>query len=259
LKAQLRKLVRMQELVLEIRRADRIVGQAPTRLEEIETRFRERNAEYVAVQDRHDELDADRRARSSELEVLEESRKKFMDDLMQAKNQREYAALLKEIDAVKAQISENEDVILRDMEEIEKVTEELKTHAEHIQVERETVARESAEVESENTAARKVIEANRAERTQLEQDLPEEIVGKVVQLERARQGIFLAKVEAGTCEACYVRIRPQVCQEIKVVSKIHRCSSCARFLYHEPSLIEKKPAPVADAGGSVEAVNGGPV
>ena len=51
---------------------------------------------------------------------------------MQVKNQREYAAMLKEIDSVKAQISDHEEAILTDMEEIEKLKVELATHEEHI-------------------------------------------------------------------------------------------------------------------------------
>ena len=54
-----------------------------------------------------------------------------------------------------------------------------------------------------------------------------------------RQGIFLSKADNGTCQSCFVRIRPQVFQEIKLASKVHTCDSCRRFLYHEPTL---KPA-----------------
>ena len=106
---QLLNLFRIQQLANEIRKAQRVLHEAPRQIEEIEQRFRERNAEYVAVRDRYDELEQDQSSRSSELSTLEESRKKFMDDLMQVKNQREYAAMLKEIDAVKAQIADHEE------------------------------------------------------------------------------------------------------------------------------------------------------
>jgi len=255
-KDSLQKLQRIQELALEIRRAQKIVEEAPQRIEEIETRFRERNAEYVAVKERHDALQQDQRTRSGDLQLLEENRKKFMDDLMQVKNQREYAALLKEIDAVKAQISENEEVILLDMEEIEKVKVELQNHDEHIQEERETVERERTDVERGCAEAERLIAASQKEREALERGLPAEIVHKVHQLERTRQGIFLSSADDGTCQSCFVRIRPQVFQEIKLVSKLHRCGSCSRFLYVEASL---RVDPVERVSDGVEAVNGGAV
>jgi len=257
-KSQLQKLVRLQELALEIRKGQRILEAAPERIDDIEERFRERNAEYVAIKDRHDELDVDQRARSGELGTLEEHRKKFMDDLMQVKNQREYAALLKEIDSVKAQISEHEEAILTDMEEIEKVKADLTNHEEHIQVEREAVGKERADVESEATAVRAKIEQQMSERDSIAQELPGPIRTTVQQLEANRQGVFLSKTENGTCLSCFVRVRPQVFQEIRTAVKVHRCSNCNRFLYHEPSLTPATAEPTSPQDG-IEAINGGAV
>jgi predicted nucleic acid-binding Zn-ribbon protein len=256
-KNELLKLLRIQELAQEIREAERILGEAPGLLEEIENRFRERNAEYVAVKDRYDALETDQRTRSGELTTLEESRKKFMDDLMQVKNQREYAAMLKEIDSVKAQIAEHEDAILKDMEEIEKLTDELKQHEEHIRTEREKVEVERNDVETKAADAKRTIEALRAERGRHESELPRNVLTTLRQLEATRQGIFLSKAENGTCLSCFVRVRPQVFQEIRLAAKIHTCDSCRRFLYHEPSLREN-PDPTT-TGGEVEALNGGTV
>jgi predicted nucleic acid-binding Zn-ribbon protein len=257
-KEQLQRLLRLQELAVIIRGNRKLVEDAPVRVQEIENRFRERNAEYVAVKDRLDELEADQRNRTGELKLLEEGKTKYMDDLMQVKNQREYAAMLKEIDSVKAQIAEHEDAILRDMEEIEKVTEELGTHEEHIRTERVAVDTERAEVEEVAGTAREQMERDTAERTGIESELPSTLRSTLQQLEATRQGVFLSKVENGTCLSCFVRIRPQVFQEIRVASKVHRCSNCRRFLYFEPSL--RPPAEPADpAADGVEAVNGGAV
>src|SRR5262245_55513669 len=108
-RSQLLKLRQIQDLVLNMQAARAEVEAAPARLEAIESAFRERNSEYVQIKDRYDELERDRAARQFELTELEDARKKFMDSLMQVKNQREYAAVLKEIDTVKARISEHED------------------------------------------------------------------------------------------------------------------------------------------------------
>lgn len=255
-KSQLQKLFRLQELALKSREASAIVERAPDRIEEIEAHFRERNAEYVAIRDRFNELEADQRHRSGELTGLEEQRKKFMEDLMQVKNQREYAAMLKEIDSVKAQIAEHEDAILKDMEEIEKVQGELKEHEDHIKIERETVQTQRAEVEAEADSARELVARIDAERAQIEGELPAALRNTVRAIEGSRQGIFLSRAENGTCQSCFVRIRPQVFQEIKLASKIHRCSSCNRFLCHEPTL---NPQPEPKSQDGLEAVNGGAV
>jgi predicted nucleic acid-binding Zn-ribbon protein len=255
-KEQLLSLLRVQELANEIRAAQGILDEAPRKVEEIEQRFRDRNAEYVAIKDRYEELDQDQRSRSGELSTLEDSKKKFMDDLMQVKNQREYAAMLSEIDTVKAQISDHEEAILRDLEEIEKLKGELETHEQHIVAEREAVAKERAEVEAGAEEAQAQIDRREKERREVEAGLPRDVISAIRRLEPRRQGIFLAKAETGTCQSCYVRVRPQVFQEIKAAVAVHSCESCKRFLYH-PSL--KEAAARAAASEGLETANGGAV
>jgi len=254
-------LLRMQELATATRQAQAVIDGAPGRIAEIEDHFRDRNTEYVELKDRSDELDQDQQQRTAEVAELEESKAKYMADLMQVQNQREYSAMLKEIDEVKAKISEHDDVVLKALEEIEELKPKLAEFADHIQQERVEVEQQRGKVEAEVQEAEQQIAEARAEREQLEQDLPVPLLNAVRRIEPQRHGLFLAKVEGGMCQACYVRVRPQALQEIKVASAVHACSQCRRFLYFEPTL---KPAPPAgksqeaDSRG-VEAVNGGAV
>jgi len=255
-KEQLIRLVRIQEIALESRAAHDIVEGAPARVEDIESRFRERNAEYVAVQQRHNALEEDQRLRSGELQDLEESRKKYKTDLMQVQNQREYAAMLKEIDAVEARIAEHEEAILIDLEEIETTKTELESKSSHIQEERLLVDKERDDVNKAAEAARESIVRLRAERQGLETDLPKPLVDAVARKEAGRRGIFLSRAEDGVCQSCFVRVRPQVFQEIKLASKVHSCGNCKRLLYHAGSLAPSAPPVVTPGGDQVEAVNG---
>jgi len=266
---QLLKLVRLQEVVVEVRKARGVVEDAPARIEEVEGRFRERNAEYVAVKQRFDALEEDQRRRSGELEELEENLKKYTEDLMGVQNQREYAAMLKEIDAVKSRIAEHEEAILKDMEEIESVKGDLASHETHIKEERKHVEKEHAEIEASGDAARESIVLLTEERTRIEAELPKDLLGAVRRLEIGRQGVFLSKAEEGICQSCFVRVRPQGFQEIKLAIKVHYCSNCKRLLYHEPTLLPppevEEDAPAGEEAGTppeagpdkVEAVNGG--
>jgi predicted nucleic acid-binding Zn-ribbon protein len=260
-KEQLIRMLRIQELALEIARAQSVVENAPMRMDEIEERFRGRNTEYVALKDRYDEIEADVRERNAELATLEESKKKYTADLMQVQNQREYAATLKEIDAVKARISEHEDAVLKGMEETETLAPQIETFSADIEVERKQVEEECAQVEAEVTEARERVLRDQEERQRLENELPASLMHSIRRVEELRQGLFLVKVEDGMCQACYVRVRPQVAQEIKLASHIHSCSQCRRFLYFERSL---KPAPAESPGPDqsppgVEAIDGGAV
>jgi predicted nucleic acid-binding Zn-ribbon protein len=255
-KDQIARLVRLQQLSTAARNGRQVVEQAPSRIEEIEARFRERNAEYVAVRDRHDELEADQRHRNGELETLEESRTKYRADLMQVQNQREYSAMLKEIDSIQAQISTHEEAVLRGMEELETLKVDLEKFAEHIEKEREAVAQERSDVEARVETAKAEIARAEAERARIEAELPRPLVAAVHRLEPSRQGMFLVKADDGTCMACYVRVRPQAYQEIRTASAIHSCSNCKRFLYYEPAVSDALGAAAPAAGEAADDSNG---
>jgi len=244
---KLLKLVRLQHIVRDARAAEAIVDGAPQTIEEIEARFRERNAEYVAIKDRFDALEADHRSRTSELATLEEHKTKYTADLMQVQNQREYAAMLKEIDSVKSQIGEHEEAILSDMDEIETVKGELATHEEHIQTERAKVETERAAVQAAAKKAAKQIAKLEKERALIEKDLSRSMLASIQRLEAGRQGEFMANAEDGTCQACFVRVRPQGFQEVKLATKIHFCGNCKRLLYHQPTLCPEDVAEAPDA------------
>lgn len=260
---QLKRLVRIQELVGTVQAARARVDAGPVRIQEIEARFRERNAEYVATKERFDALDADRKERQQALAELEIARKKFMDSLMQVQNQREYAAVLKEIDTVKARISENEDEILKADEEIETLKVDLDARASHIEAERALVEQERSDVDRETAEALEAIEKCETERRELESSMPPSLVQSVRRVEEGRRGYFLAKAERETCTACHVRIRPQVFQEIRLGSKVHFCGNCKRFLYFDAGDATAVPAASAPsvatpaAPGPTEAMNGG--
>ena len=258
-KDQLTRLVQIQEVVTSVRQAEKVIETAPSRIEEIEERFRERNAEFVAIQGRYDELELDRKTRSTALTDLEANKVKFNEDLMQVKNQKEYAAILKEIDSVKAQISEHEEAILRDMEEIEKLKGELATHEEHIKQEREAVEQETTEVRNAEASAKETIAALGGKRDELEQGMPVALLKAVKRIELRRQGLFLAEAIDGTCQTCFVRCRPQVFQEIRQATAVHSCSNCRRYLYYPDSVAPAAPQQPAADSGNVETVNGGAV
>jgi hypothetical protein len=262
---QLKRLLEIQELVLEIQAARKTVEEAPSRIDTIEDHFRDRNAEYVAVKQRYEEIEADQRSRKIELDALAESRKKYMDALMQVKNQREYAAVLKELDIVKAQIETHEEAVIKDMEESETLKKDLDARADHIEKERADVETQRGKVETEAALAKETIERCEAERARIEGELPKALQETVRRVEGGRQGLFMARAEKEICQVCYVRIRPQVFQEIRQAAKIHLCSSCRRILYFEPlpspaaSSPASGPSPDGPNAGEVEAAGGGAV
>ena len=135
---------------------------------------------------------------------------------------------------------------------------DLASHESHIQEERQVVEQELSDVREAVANAEERIKFCIGERKALEAGLPDDMVLTIHRVEELRQGIFLAEATDGTCQACYVRVRPQAYQEIKQASAVHACGSCRRFLYH-PSAVKTVNGDETGAEvdpAAVQAVNG---
>ena len=52
---------------------------------------------------------------------------------------------------------------------------------------------------------------------------------------KGRKGVGLARAVDGLCEACRVRIRPHLYNQLRSGEQIIQCESCVRILYYVPS------------------------
>ena len=121
MKEDIRHLVRLQSIEFEIRDLQRKQREAPERIAELEQAFQERLEEIGGERLRHESLVEERRKLCEEREALNQRVETAQKKLMQVSNQREYSAVLNEIDTTKARFSEIERAIGSHDSEIEEL------------------------------------------------------------------------------------------------------------------------------------------
>jgi predicted nucleic acid-binding Zn-ribbon protein len=180
-------------------------------------------------------LDAARkaqRAKEKDLEVVQAKRSKTEGRLYEVKTNKEYSAVLIEIEDIKQEKARMEEEVLVLMESQERLTGDI----------REAEARlkqREAEGRSQEAAAREQlrgVEADlagaRTERKELAGRLPGPILADYDRILRARGGVALAPVvKPNFCGACRMTITPQRLQELRAQTSAIPCESCGRYLY----------------------------
>jgi predicted nucleic acid-binding Zn-ribbon protein len=180
-------------------------------------------------------LDAARkaqRAKEKDLEVVQAKRSKTEGRLYEVKTNKEYSAVLIEIEEIKQEKARMEEEVLVLMESQERLTGDI----------REAEARlkqREAEGRSQEAAAREQlrgVEADlagaRTERKELAGRLPGPILADYDRILRARGGVALAPVvKPNFCGACRMTITPQRLQELRAQTSVIPCESCGRYLY----------------------------
>jgi predicted nucleic acid-binding Zn-ribbon protein len=69
---------------------------------------------------------------------------------------------------------------------------------------------------------------------ELESVIEHGLLERFKRIAAARGGVALTTISNGSCEACHVRLRPQLIAEVRTHRDIILCENCSRILYYVP-------------------------
>jgi uncharacterized protein len=198
----------------------------------IEAALAEAKKSLDTLRARQDKARKDLRTKEKDLEVAATKRAKSESRLYEVKTNKEYSAVLLEIEEIKQEKAEIEEQILALMELGERVATDIR-EAEQLHARREEQARRDVgEVQKRLAAVEVELETARAARALRAAELPPSLLSDYDRIRRARGGVAVATVGAtAICSACRVTIRPQAIQELRTARSLMLCESCGRFLF----------------------------
>jgi uncharacterized protein len=229
----LEKLVALQKAESDLKRLETDLGEIPRLKSALDDRVAAERGRLDAARSALDTCNKARKQHEAAVEDAKVRLSKFKSQLMDVKTNKEYTAVLHEIETVERDVREREDLVLVEMERAEGLQAEVK---------REEVAFKTVESEgkAENLAldarARKVEEEAkrlRAERDQVAETVPEEALALYRRVAKLR-GVAVAEARDGMCQVCRVKLRLQRYVELKRNEKVFQCEVCNRILYYEP-------------------------
>jgi len=235
-KAELQKLIALQNLDTSIRKLETDQQAIPERRAEIEREFDQRAFEIRALESRRDEAKHTRARLETEVADQRSRAERAERNLMSSKKQEEYTAAIREADAARKQISALETQILEQMEQLEQAEAALNERAAEIaSLNSDREARLKAFDEETGTIGDRLAAA-RKEREEVFANLPKQMSGMYARIRaRIRDGVAVAEARNRSCSACFMSLRPQVMAEIRRGEDVITCDNCGRILYYVPS------------------------
>jgi uncharacterized protein len=235
-KAELQKLIALQNLDTTIRKLEKDLEAIPLRRAEIEGEFDQRAFEIRALETRRDEAKHNRARLENEVVEQKGRAERAERNLMSSKKQEEYTAAIREADAARKQISTLETQILELLETLEQSEAALNERADEIaslNSDRETRMKQFDEA---TLAQRDQLKTARTERDLVFAALPKALSSQYGRISaRIRDGVAVAEARNRSCTACFMSLRPQVMAEIRRGEEIITCDNCGRILYWVPS------------------------
>lgn len=231
----LRNLIALQDLELKITSLQKQISENPHKIQTLRSeldRLRQAHQERVArVQD----LNKKRRALEGEVDLMRVRLSKLRDQLMAVKTNREYTAMLHEIQMAESQIRSEEDKILEIMEEMEGKERELKTDEKELQSKTADLESRIRQAEAAVPGLEGEIATLAASKGATQAQVDPDLLGRFRRIADARKGVALAEAKDELCTACHVRIRPQVYADLLHTENIYTCDSCSRILFMRES------------------------
>jgi predicted nucleic acid-binding Zn-ribbon protein len=242
----LQNILELQVALTSLREAERRLQGIPDWMRELHDEHAGRKAEIEALEETAAEASRQRRAAEAAVQDAQEKLKKFQQQINRVSTQREYGALLQEIDTVKGQISGQEEQAFSSLEHHEQAQKELMALRESFLEIEARYAAEMVRWESEKPAIAREADDLRGRIADLKQRLPRNLVAQFERImDRYPTGAVapvrpIERPGKGQrewhCSACNYRVRPQVVVEIRNGNLLVQCDSCKRILFlEEPS------------------------
>lgn len=230
------RLFRLQEVLLEMSKKTDRREKTPDHLAHIEAAYRDTRKLREEAGTNLARVSSRKRSLDSEIADLGESLKKYQQQLQSVKTNKEYGALLNEIDTVKREIRTREDEILALEESLATSSAEAAEREEAFPAEEAGYEEEMKEWRAEQAVLAE--EIARAERlaAELRETLDRRLLATFDRIARGRAGVAVARVEmvgpqTAACSACHVRLRPQLLSDLRLSKETILCESCKRILY----------------------------
>ncbi|HIK57918.1 MAG TPA: hypothetical protein EYF96_02365 [Nitrospinaceae bacterium] len=232
-KLQLQQLVLIQSLDDEIADHRKLLAEIPLQIESGRTELEEKKRILsVAI----NELDALQKKRKDlELEVQGENdhMAKAKTKLPAVKTNKEYTAILNEVEAITKNISGLEDQELEIMEILEE-KEKVVPDIEKLYKEEDTSFQKyKAKKDTETERMEQELVLLLAKREEVSGKIEKIVVQRYEKISKSREGRAVVSLSGNICQGCFQQILPQMVINVKVGESIQQCSNCIRFLYWE--------------------------
>ena len=200
-----------------------------------------RRAEIEATEEAIEQAGREHRAAEGEVGEARERLKRYQQQINQVSTQREYGALLQEIDTVKQQAGAGEESALAAMEQIEQLNGELAAERENFRELDERYAAEERKWEAEKPGVAAEVADLEGRVAALREQLPRNVLAQFDRISERLDGTPLAPIRRVQrpgrgplewhCGACNYRVRPQVVVQVRNTGSLVQCESCKRILY----------------------------
>jgi len=233
LKEQIFLLIELQKITFEMDKLTAGRVDLPQEINRIGEKLESIERELAEDEQRVEMLRADHKVKETALKNGIENAKKAKGRLLEVKTNKEYEAILKEIDAIHEKNSAVEDEIIHILEQIDGAGERLNVKESETAGHRSTCENEMRKMEEELNSIGSELEKVLKRRDEVRSRTKTSLLKKFDMIKGRKNGRAVVPVWKAVCYGCHMNIPPQMYNELQRHDKLMLCPHCERIIYWE--------------------------
>jgi predicted nucleic acid-binding Zn-ribbon protein len=227
------------ELLIELQKLDLIAASINLKKRELPEKISKADEEFTvfldgleAEKNKVGDLQKHHKEKEEKLKRGIENLKKTRDRLSDVKTNKEYQAVLNEIQSIEGKNSELEDEIILAMEELDADRSQLKIKEDEYAKIKLQYEKNKKKMEEELQLLDTDLLTCQKNSVECTKKIQEPLLKRYEIIKGKRNGLAVVSVWKEVCDGCHVNIPPQVYIELQRASELMFCPNCNRIIYY---------------------------
>jgi len=228
---ELEQLLVLQDRQQKIKQIQTEVDTLPLQRKSLEAQLAGSIAGVEALKQKARQVEMDRKKLELDVGTRTETISRLKTQQYQTRKNDEFQAIGHEIERYENEIRKIEDDELELMVEADKVKADLGVEEKKSATVKESVARQTADLEAKSKTLQSRLEEVTKERTEIAGKIDEDLLNRFERLFKSKGDAVVVALEHEVCTGCHMKVTTQTAHRAKAGKEIVNCENCGRILY----------------------------
>jgi uncharacterized protein len=231
---ELEQLLILQDRQQKIRQIQAEIETVPLRRKSLEAQLSASASAVDVLKQKARQVEVDRKKLELDVGTRTESISRLKTQQYQTRKNDEFQALGHEIERYENEIGKIEDEELELMVQADKIKGDLAEEEKKAAGVKESIARQTADLDEKSKALESRLEQLTRERADLAGKIDEDLLELFERLFMSKGDAAVVAIEHGVCTGCHMKVTTATAAQVKVGKEIVSCENCGRILYEAP-------------------------
>jgi len=228
---ELEQLLVLQDRQQKIRQIETEIETVPLQRKSLEAQLAASVAGVEVLKQKNRHVEMDRKKLELDVGTRAESIARLKTQQYQTRKNDEFQAIGHEIERYENEIRKIEDEELELMVQADTIKVDLAEEEKKAGVVRESIARQTKDLEAKSTTLQSQLEELSKERAEIAGKIDEDLLSRFERLFKSKGDAVVVALEHEVCTGCHMKVTTQTAHRVKAGKEIVSCENCGRILY----------------------------